>query len=97
MIAASVWIALVITESLPPLSAPWPSEAAVVTGRFRALTMPVVTVSARPSGLPTAITGWPTASLLESPSEAGLRSVGGLVTFRTARSVVASVPTMVAL
>ena len=36
------------------------SSAAVVTGRLRALTMPVVTVPARPSGLPIAMTGSPT-------------------------------------
>ena len=54
LIAASVWIALMKDWS----SASPPG----VTGRFRALTMPVVTVLSRPSGAPTAITWSPTTT-----------------------------------
>ena len=69
----------------------------VVTGRFSALTMPVVTVPARPSGLPTAMTGSPTLSASESPSAIG-REVARRRSCRvmTARSVEGSVPTTVA-
>ena len=49
LIAASVWIAF-ITECWPVLSSP------VVTGRSRALMMPVVTVPCSPSGEPMATT-----------------------------------------
>ena len=51
----------------------------VVTGRFSALTMPVVTVPARPSGLPTAITGSPTLSVSASPARIGGEVGGGVV------------------
>ena len=53
------------------------SEEPVDTGRLRALTIPVVTVPARPSGLPTAMTGWPTTRASESPMLTGVRSLGG--------------------
>jgi hypothetical protein len=53
--------ALVSLPELPP--AP-PSR----TGRSSALMMPEVTVPARPSGEPIAMTGSPTAILPESPS-----------------------------
>ena len=69
--AASIWIALVTVASLP-------FSPEVETGRSTAETMPVVTVLARPSGLPTAMTGWPTTTFDESPNAAGLRSVGGV-------------------
>ena len=39
--------------------------------------MPVVTVPARPSGLPIAMTGSPTLRSSESPMAIGLRSLGG--------------------
>ena len=58
--------------------------------------MPVVTVLARPSGLPTAMTGSPTVTFEESPSADGLRSSGASFSLMTARSVVGSVPTIVA-
>ena len=67
-------------------------SASVVTGRLRALTMPVVTVPARPSGLPTAMTGSPTAIVSESPMATGVRSLGAFLTGMTARSVEGSVP-----
>ena len=56
-----------------------PFSPEVETGRSTAETMPVVTVLARPSGLPTAMTGWPTTTLDESPNAAALRSLGGSV------------------
>ncbi len=48
---------------------PWPSLEA--TGRFFALTMPVVTVPDRPKGAPIAMVASPTATLLESASGSG--------------------------
>ena len=60
LIAASVWMALM--KDWSPASPPG------VTGRFRALTMPLVTVLSRPSGAPTAITWSPTTTELEAPS-----------------------------
>ena len=63
--------------------------------RPRADTMPVVTVPPRPNGLPTAITGWPTRTLLASPNStygSGL----SLLTFSTARSVFSSPPSSLA-
>ena len=53
--------------------------------------MPAVTVPARPSGEPTAITGSPTAILPESPSAATVTP--GFSTLSTARSVFGSRPT----
>ena len=55
LIGASVWMALMyaVGASASLLSL-------TTTGRFRAETMPSVTVPARPSGEPTAITGSPT-------------------------------------
>ena len=70
---------------------PW-----VVTGRLRALTIPVVTVLASPSGLPTAMTGSPTETAAESAIAMGARFVGGFLRVRTARSVEGSVPAIVA-
>ena len=58
--------------------------------------MPVVTVPESPSGLPMAMTGWPTVRDPESPMLIGTRSLGGLEIWSTARSVVGSVPTIVA-
>jgi len=74
LIAALVWIALVTTGSLVVcwVGSVWASE--VVTGRLSALTMPVVTVPARPSGLPTAMTGSPTLMALASRRAIGDRS-----------------------
>src|SRR5450631_3468855 len=95
LIAALVWIALVTTGAADVWalgSVDW----SVVTGRFSALTMPVVTVPARPSGLPTAMTWSPTLMVLASPRTMGLRSLGPLVNLMTARSVDGSVPTTVA-
>ena len=65
------------------------------TSRSSALTIPEVTVPARPSGEPTASTGSPTAASAERPRVSGSRPAG-LATFSTARSVVASRPTTVA-
>ena len=76
LIAASVWIALMKDWS--------PASPPAVTGRFRALTMPLVTVLSRPSGAPTAITGSPTTTELESPS--GSTGRPARLTLMTARS-----------
>src|SRR3954470_10417410 len=73
------------------------ASAAVVTGRFSALTTPVVVVLDRPSGLPIAMTGSPTRTWEESANVAGTRSFGGCWMAITARSVAGSVPTIVAL
>ena len=68
LIAAEVWMAFVTTGS----AGVWLPKGEsfgdpVVTGRSRALTMPVVTVPERPSGLPMAMTGLPTTTESESP------------------------------
>jgi hypothetical protein len=68
-----------------------------VISRCSALTIPDVTVPSSPNGLPMATTWSPTTSLLESPSESGTSCDTGASTFRTARSVEASVPTTLAL
>ena len=74
-----------------------PEELAslMATGRFRALTMPLVTVASRPKGEPTATTSSPTPSASESPIEAGVRPLTPSA-LMTARSVTGSVPTTVA-
>ncbi len=104
LIAALVWIALVTTTSLSCAAAGssvrpccWPVTACVVTGRSRALTMPVVTVPDSPSGLPRAMTGSPTDSDPLCARVIGVRSDGGSSSRTTARSVVGSVPTTFAL
>ncbi len=79
LIEASVWSALMY-EFLLPVPSP---EA---TGRFLALTMPVVTVLDRPNGAPIAIVASPTATLSESPSASGLRPAGGFFSLSTATS-----------
>ncbi len=89
LIAASIWIALVTTCVLP-------SSPDAETGRSTADTMPVVAVFARPSGLPTARTASPTVTSSDVPNDAGFRSSGGSFSSTTARSVVGSVPTIVA-
>ena len=85
LIAASVWMASITASA----SDSPPSRR---TGRSTALTMPWVTVPARPSGEPMAITSSPTASLADDPTAAttGLRTS----TLTTARSVLGSRPTM---
>ena len=65
LIEASVCRALMYEALLP-----WPSLEA--TGRFLALTMPVVTVPDRPKGAPMAMVASPTATLSELPSGSGL-------------------------
>ncbi len=66
------------------------------TLRFRALTMPLVTVPpSSPSGLPTASTLSPTASLSLSPTMAGVRPSASIL--MTAMSLVESSPTTVAV
>ena len=90
LMAASIWMAFVTTgDSVFP-------SPAVVTGRATADTMPVVTVFARPSGLPTAMTALPTTTPSESANVAAAKSLGGSTILTTARSVDASRPTMVA-
>ena len=81
--AASVWITSSISRPALALR--------VGRDRPRALTTPAVTEPARPSGLPTATTSWPTTSSSASPSSAG----GGVVpdARSTARSDSGSAPT----
>ena len=86
LIAASVWIESSIAKSFGE-----------VICRWSALTMPLVTVSSRPNGLPIATTPSPTASFPELPSASGVSTDGGASTSSTARSVEASVPTTLAL
>jgi hypothetical protein len=62
LMGASVWMASKNTWGATPDDCPG------CTGRSTALTMPLVTVSARPSGEPTAMTGSPTATPVELPS-----------------------------
>ena len=79
-----------MTSSGSPCSPP------ASTGRFSALTMPLVTVPASPSGDPTATTGVADPSSSELPSDAGCRSRTPL-TLMTARSLtVSGCPTIVA-
>ena len=100
LIAALVWMALVTTtpdeESYDPNTSSESSRLMVVTGRLRALMMPVVTDPDSPSGLPTAMTGAPTVSLLELANLIGFMDSGGFVTRMTARSVDGSLPTTLA-
>jgi hypothetical protein len=63
--------------------------------RSSALTMPDVTVPERPSGAPSATTGWPTRTASDDPIAITFRSCGGS-TRSTARSVCGSRPVMVA-
>ncbi len=86
LIAASVWIAPVIENSL----------GAVIV-RFVALTMPAVIVSGRLNGLPIATTVWPGSADDEFPSVSGWSSDAGLSMWITAVSVDLSLPTSVAL
>ena len=61
--------------------------------RSSALTIPLVTVSGRPNGLPIATTGSPTWTVSELPSVSGWISEDGAAILTTARSVESSVPT----
>ncbi len=85
MIGASVCTALITAL----VSLPSPESR---TGRSSALTMPVVTVPASPSGEPIATTGSPTTTSSELPSDAV--SSPGFSTLRTAMSLAGSRPTM---
>src|SRR5271155_500268 len=87
LIAASVWIASRTVFWLPV-------SPVVDTGRLSALTMPVVTVPSRPSGDPTAITGWPTRRFADEPRLIGFNPEAPC-TRTTAMSVVGSAPTTV--
>jgi hypothetical protein len=69
----------------------------VVDGVLVGLTMPAVTVRARPNGLPMATTSSPTWARSELPRVSGVSARAGALTRRTARSVVGSEPTIVAL
>src|SRR5699024_1043232 len=66
----------------------------VDTGRSSAETMPVVTESARPSGLPRAMTGSPTSSFFESPTSSGSTPSGTCSSSMMAMSVEGSRPTI---
>ena len=101
--AASVWMAgYVVLRSWPGCGCRGSGRtgscgcvlllpAATETGRFSALTMPVVTVAFRPYGEPTATTVCPTLRSLDLPSEAGVRSETSSA-WITATSVSGSVP-----
>src|SRR4051812_40054614 len=81
--AASVWMTSSTTRAVRP--------SRVGSERPRPLTTPAVTDPARPSGLPTATTSWPTRSAPASPRTAGS---GVAVRARTtARSERGSAPT----
>ena len=82
LIAASVWITLSIVKLLGD----W-------IWRWRAETIPAVTVRSRPNGLPIATTGSPTFTCEESPSGIGWSSFAGALTLSTAMSVDSSLPT----
>src|SRR5919202_3760640 len=86
LMAASVWIAPEIVKLF---------GASIV--RSSALTMPVVTVSSRPNGLPIATTPSPTSTVLESANVSGCSAERGASTLMTATSVDGSVPTTFAL
>ncbi len=85
LIGASVWIALITAL----VSLPSPDSR---TGRSRALTMPLVTVPARPSGEPMATTGSPTTTEPSVASDAATSP--GFSTLMTAMSLAGSRPTM---
>ncbi len=88
LMAASVCTAET-SSAWPPLSpGTW-------TVRSSALTMPEVTVLDRPSGAPSATTGWPTRTVSDDPSAITFRSRGGVM-WSTARSVCGSRPVIVA-
>src|SRR5262249_40437831 len=82
LIAASVWIA----PSIGVLSGD-------VISRFSALTIPLVTVVARPNGEPTATTSSPTRTVAESPSTSGCSCAAGAWILTTATSLAGSAPT----
>ena len=86
LIAASVWIESLIVNLFGACICRW-----------SALTMPLVTVSSSPKGLPIATTPSPTSTLAESPTASGDRTDCGASTLITARSVEGSEPTTVAL
>src|SRR5215468_2494570 len=88
LMAASVWIA--DTSSAVVLSSPGTWMV-----RSRALTMPAVTVSDRPSGAPITTTGWPTTADADEPSWITLSWCEGW-TLMTARSVSGSLPVICA-
>jgi hypothetical protein len=73
-----------------------PVASPVRTGRFSALTMPLVTVPCRPSGEPIATTCSPGARSAELPRVALVRPLTPLA-WITARSVTGSRPTMLAV
>ena len=84
LMAASVWITVVATEL-----------SLALTVRLVAEMIPLVTVLAysEPIGDPIAITSWPAAMSLELPKVATVVTLAALI-FKTARSVVSSVPTI---
>src|SRR5262249_15747102 len=75
LMAASVWITLVISRPL-----------AVGSLRLSALMMPVVSDWSRPNGLPMANTDWPTFRSSEVPIAIGGGGRRGLSTRRTPRA-----------
>ena len=81
--AASVWMTSSITRRLRP------DQTGIE--RPSPLTTPAVTEPASPSGLPTAMTSWPTRRDSASPSSAG--AAVGALPWTTARSESGSAPT----
>mmetsp|Transcript_6562 Transcript_6562/g.26636 ORF Transcript_6562/g.26636 Transcript_6562/m.26636 type:complete len:275 (-) Transcript_6562:369-1193(-) len=86
LIAASVWI--------PPLIK-LPAWLWIV--RFKPETTPVVSVWSNPKGLPMANTACPTRTFLLTPTVAGAKNSLGAFTLITAKSLLLSTPTSVAL
>jgi len=87
LMAASVWIESLIVKLFG--ASIW---------RWSALTIPLVTVSSRPNGLPIAIAVSPTCTAFELPNCSGCRTDWGAPsTLITPRSVDGSVPTTEAL
>ena len=68
LMAASVWIVSVIVKLF-----------GAVISRWSALTIPLVIVPSRPNGLPSASTGSPTSTALESASRSGAEQACGRV------------------
>ena len=86
LIGASVWMTWSIVKRF-----------GAVMRRWRALTMPAVTVRSRPKGLPIATTGSPTSTASELPSGSGVSALAAVFTRSTAMSLDGSVPTTSAL
>src|SRR5260370_14671990 len=88
---ALVWTALTM------IVGGWPGMVGPVTVRPAAETMPWVTLSVRPYGLPIASTIAPTRTLAESAQCTGFSWLAPLLTLMTARSSGVNTPTSLAV